>query len=61
MIHINAPIAVEDETSVVAFVSVTLIQAVLHMFEFDFLDFYATNRIATIEALGPYLQEVSFI
>jgi hypothetical protein len=51
VIHINEPIAVEDAPFVAAFVSATWIQALLHKSEYDFLDFYATDHIATIEAL----------
>jgi hypothetical protein len=52
VIHINATIAVEDASFVAAFVSAAWIHAMLHKSESDFLEFYATDRIAAIEALG---------
>ena len=51
VIHINATIAVKDAPSVAAFVSAAWIQALLHKSESNFLDFYATDHIAAIEAL----------
>ena len=60
MIHINATIAVEDAPSVAAFVSAAWIQALLHKSESDFLDFYASDRIAAIEALGTLVSSGEF-
>ena len=59
-IHINAIIAVKDAPFVVAFVSTAWIQALLHKSESDFLDFYATNRIAVIEALRSLVARGDF-
>ena len=52
VIHINATIAIEDAPSIAAFESATWIQALLHKTESDFFDFYTTDRIVAIEALG---------
>ena len=60
VIHINATIAVKDAPSIAAFVSAAWIHVVLHKFESDSLDFYATNRIATIEALGSLVARCEF-
>lgn len=60
VIHINAIIVVEDAPSVPAFVSAAWIQAMLHMSESDFLEFYTTNRIAAIEALGSLVARGEF-
>jgi hypothetical protein len=60
VIHINATIAVEDAPSVALFVSAAWIQALLHKSECDFLDFYATDRIAAIKALGSLVARGEF-
>ena len=60
MIHINATSVVEDAPSVAAFVSPAWLQAMLHKSEYDFFDFYATDRIATIEALAFLVARAAF-
>ena len=60
VIHINAIVAVEDAPYVAAFVSAAWIQALLHKFDYDFLDFYATDHIAVIEALGSLVARSEF-
>ena len=60
VIHINAIVAVEDAPYIAAFVSAAWIQALLHKFEYDFLDLYATDRIATIVALGSLVARGEF-
>ena len=60
VIHINAIIAVEDAPSVAAFVSAAWIQAVLHKSKSNFLDFYAIDRIAAIEAVGSVVERGEF-
>ena len=60
VIHFNAIIVVEDAPSIAAFVNVAWIQAILHKSEPDFLNFYATDRIASIEALGSLVVKGEF-
>ena len=60
VIHINATIAIEDAHSFATFVSAAWIQALLHKSEYDFLDFYAIDRIAAIEALGSLVARNEF-
>ena len=60
VIHINGTIVVEDAPSIVAFVSAAWIEALLHKSESYFLDLYATDRIAAIEALGSLVATSEF-
>ena len=60
VIHINATIAVEDAPSVAEFVSAAWIQALLHKSKFNFLDFFATDRIVIIEALRSLVARSKF-
>ena len=60
VIHINTIITVKDALSIAAFVSAAWIHALLHKSESDFLDFYATDCITTIEALGSLVARGKF-